>query len=51
MKQTVEAIRKNMSAYKSIPFWSWNDKLEEKELRSQIQQMHEMEMGGFFMHP
>lgn len=32
------------------PFWSWNDKLNEPELRRQITQMAEKGWGGFFMH-
>lgn len=33
-----------------IPFWSWNDKLEERELRRQIRNMKDLGMRGFFMH-
>ncbi len=40
----------DLTAYRSIPFWSWNDKLESEELRRQIRWMKEMGMGGFFMH-
>lgn len=36
--------------YRGIPFWSWNDKLEENELRWQIRQMDEAGIGGYFMH-
>lgn len=36
--------------YKPYPFWSWNDELDEKELVSQIDWMHENGIGGFFMH-
>ena len=36
--------------YKPIPFWSWNDELDEKELTDQIQWMHDNGIGGFFMH-
>ncbi|MFA5393714.1 MAG: glycosyl hydrolase [Candidatus Ratteibacteria bacterium] len=32
------------------PFWSWNDKLNEKELRRQIQEMARKGWGSFFMH-
>ena len=34
----------------SIPFWSWNDKLGDEELRRQIGNMHDLKMKGFFMH-
>lgn len=36
--------------YKAVPFWSWNDELDEKELVKQIDWMHESGIGGFFMH-
>lgn len=36
--------------YQSIPFWSWNDKLEPDELRRQIREMKKAGIGGFFMH-
>jgi len=36
--------------YKGIPFWSWNDELDETELINQIQWMHDKGIGGFFMH-
>ena len=36
--------------YKPIPFWSWNDELDEKELTDQIEWMHDNGIGGFFMH-
>lgn len=39
-----------LDKYKPIPFWSWNDYLEEKNLKRQIHWMHENGMGGFFMH-
>ena len=50
MKKTIETIRKEAPSYGSIPFWSWNDKLEEGELRHQIRHMKERGMNGFFMH-
>lgn len=38
------------SEYRAKPFWSWNGKLEEPELRRQIRVMRKMGLGGFFMH-
>jgi hypothetical protein len=38
------------SAYRSAPFWSWNDKLEPEELHRQIGEMKRAGLGGFFMH-
>ncbi len=37
-------------AYREIPFWSWNDRLEPEELRRQIALIDEGGWGGFFMH-
>lgn len=50
MKQTIERIRAAAPSYGSIPFWSWNDKLEEDGLRRQIRDMKRLGMNGFFMH-
>ncbi len=50
MKHFLEQAKEEASAYRPLPFWSWNDKLEEEELREQINRMHEIGMGGFFMH-
>ena len=36
--------------YRALPFWSWNDKLDPKELKWQINEMHDKGIGGFFMH-
>ena len=36
--------------FRPIPFWSWNDELDTKRLCEQIEWMHEMGIGGFFMH-
>ncbi len=38
------------AAYRGKPFWSWNGKLEEAELRRQLRVMHQMGLGGAFMH-
>ena len=37
-------------SYRSIPFWSWNDKLEIEELKKQIHWMDANGTGGYFMH-
>lgn len=49
MKYTQE-LESNNRQYGSLPFWSWNDKLTPERLRSQIRDMHELGMNGFFMH-
>jgi len=36
--------------YRPAPFWSWNDKLDEQELRRQIREMADKGWGGYFMH-
>jgi len=36
--------------YRGAPFWSWNCKLEEKELLWQLEMLKEMGMGGAHMH-
>lgn len=40
----------NLKSYRPIPFWSWNDKLDEQELRRQVRWMKEQGFGGYFMH-
>ncbi len=39
-----------LDAYKSIPFWSWNNCLDPEELVRQIEDMKEAGIGGFIMH-
>ena len=47
----MKRIKKEVpNKYRSFPFWSWNDELDEKELIKQIDWMHENGIGGFFMH-
>jgi hypothetical protein len=36
--------------YRGAPFWSWNDRLQVKELVRQVHDMKTHGMGGFFMH-
>jgi len=50
MSKLLKKIYDTAPSYGSIPFWSWNDKLEEGELRRQIRRMKELGMNGFFMH-
>jgi hypothetical protein len=46
----IERFTNPGNAYRGAPFWAWNGKLEPQELRRQIQIMHRMGLGGFFMH-
>ena len=55
IKKITEKIYKIMNPadlgeYRSIPFWSWNDKLEPQELIEQIKWMKKQGFGGYFMH-
>jgi hypothetical protein len=38
------------AAFRSLPFWAWNARLENAEIADQIRSMKERGMGGFFMH-
>ena len=41
---------RDIKEYRSIPFWSWNDKLEKEKLIDQIHWMNDNGIGGYFMH-
>ncbi|HIW73934.1 MAG TPA: hypothetical protein H9684_06390, partial [Firmicutes bacterium] len=43
-------LGRDLTPYRCLPFWSWNDRLEDAELTRQIRQMKQAGMGGFFMH-
>lgn len=49
-KRLITALSGNLSENKSIPFWSWNNELDESELVKQINDMHSAGIGGFIMH-
>ncbi|TQS31698.1 hypothetical protein Golomagni_08011 [Golovinomyces magnicellulatus] len=36
--------------YRSIPFWSWNDDMQQEELDRQVQGFKAQGMGGFMIH-
>ena len=44
------ALCGELKEYRSIPFWSWNNSLDEKELVKQIDEMKAAGIGGFIMH-
>lgn len=46
----LDKLKTPQKSDRPIPFWSWNDKLEEDELLRQIALMDEAGIGGFFMH-
>jgi hypothetical protein len=38
------------ASFRGKPFWAWNGRLDEEELRRQIRSFKQMGFGGFFMH-
>ena len=44
-------LRSPSSEYRPAPFWSWNDALDDDELRWQVRELQRAGYGGFFMHP
>ncbi|MFM9330106.1 glycosyl hydrolase [Paenibacillus mesotrionivorans] len=46
----LEQLRNPPAMYRSVPLWSWNDKLEPEELERQLEEMKQAGIGGFFMH-
>ena len=49
-KEIAEKFKNPETKYRGRPFWSWNGKLEKKELLRQIETFKEMGMGGYFCH-
>ena len=43
-------FKKIPQKYRPIPFWSWNEKLNVEETKTQIKEMNEVGFGGYFMH-
>ena len=37
--------------YRSVPFWSWNDKMTREEIDLQLEDFKAKGIGGVFMHP
>lgn len=50
LKNILENFSSPSSKFRGAPFWAWNSKLDADELHRQIKVMHEMGLGGFFMH-
>ncbi len=46
----LEQLSNPPTMYRSVPLWSWNDKLEPEELERQLEEMKLAGIGGFFMH-
>ena len=49
-KDWKEILEKPGKEFRSAPFWAWNEKINEKESKFQIQEMCDKGMGGFFIH-
>lgn len=45
-----KVLEGDLSDNKSVPFWSWNNELDEKQLVKQIEEMYSAGIGGFIMH-
>ncbi len=46
----IEQFNHPAPEYRAAPFWAWNGDINPEELRRQIRLMHQMGLGGFFMH-
>jgi hypothetical protein len=49
-EKLLAALKDDLSEYTSIPFWSWNNELDEAELIRQIREFKEASIDAFFMH-
>ena len=45
-----ECFQTDLTDYQAIPFWSWNNELDESRLVQQIEDMKSAGIGGFIMH-
>lgn len=45
-----KAFEGDLNEYRSVPFWSWNNELEEDALVTQIDEMKKVGIGGFIIH-
>ena len=54
IRRIIMSIEKNFASpsvqYRGKPFWAWNGKLEEQELRHQVRILRKMGFAGGFMH-
>lgn len=51
MEDIIKLLKSDeVDRYRSIPFWSWNSRLEKSELARQIAQMQDAGIGGFVIH-
>lgn len=50
MTELLKKLQNPPNEYRPIPFWSWNEKLDVNETKTQIRDMEKAGLGGFFMH-
>ena len=50
MCKIIEKLKNVPNEYRPAPFWSWNGKLEKRELLRQIGDLREKGFGGFVIH-
>ena len=46
----MKILKEQMEAYRPLPFWSWNEKLDVDRSIRQTAMMDEAGLGGYFMH-
>jgi len=46
----MEEFEKLKTEFMPAPFWFWNDRMDEEEVRWQVREMREKNVGGFFIH-
>ncbi|MBN2658986.1 MAG: hypothetical protein JXR86_18170 [Spirochaetales bacterium] len=44
------SFRNPGAEYRGLPFWAWNDEMDNEEIARQIELFREMGFGGYFMH-
>jgi hypothetical protein len=50
MKRWLQQLDNPPAAFRGAPFWSWNAKLDQRELVRQVGEFKRGGFGGFFMH-
>ena len=50
MQSMQETLRHPGNEFRGAPFWAWNGSLDPETLKQQVRIMHQMGLGGFFMH-
>lgn len=50
MEELIQKFENPDAWYRSFPFWGWNDRMDEQEIRRQIREMKKAGIGGFFLH-